>query len=321
MPDHFYTLDFAGELAPGNYEREGIAGYVYGSQQPATVAVYRWYNKVSHDHFYTTDPAGELAPQNYTYEGVAWYMFKDKQANNVPLYRWYNSQTGDHFYTTDANGELGPPAYKSEGVLGYLHPHPTTHAVPVYRWYESGLLSNFTFEDDITESQRRKLLERHTWAYYRAGICGNITQEEKDKVRAVYREGVHHSATTMAGVNAYVPNLGARHLFIHFGNLFPQGDREIAQTLLHEMMHCAGYPHPVRIDSGPNIDRPYDGGKYYGTAPLRSEMCIDGVQSDTSTVGLELASNAVTQFERWACPVVTPAEGTGPNEGNQNSQL
>lgn len=307
MPDHFYTLDFAGELAPGNYEREGITGYVYASQQPNTVAIYRWYNPTSHDHFYTADPDGELAPQNYNYEGIAWYMFNQRQVNTVALYRWYNSATGDHFYTADASGELGPPAYTSEGVLGYMHPHPTTHAVPIYRWWESGLLSNFTFDNNIVEAQRRKILERHTWAYYRAGICGNLSAEERDKVRAVYRQGIHHSVTTLPRVNAYVEHLNARQLFINFDNLFPQGDREIAQTLLHEMMHCAGYSHPVRIDSGPNTDRPYDGGKYYGTPPLRSELCIDGVQSDTSTVGMMLASNPVTQTESRACPVVTPA--------------
>ncbi|KAK5044819.1 hypothetical protein LTR84_010475 [Exophiala bonariae] len=318
MPDHFYTLDFAGELAPGNYEREGITGYVYTSMQPNTVAIYRWYNSTSHDHFYTADPGGELAPQNYKYEGIAWYMFNQRQVNTVALYRWYNSESGDHFYTADATGELGPPAYKSEGILGYMHPNPTNHAVPIYRWWESGLLSNFSFDDDITEAQRRKLLERHTWAFYRAGICGNIGAEEKEKVRAVYRQGIRHSATTLPGVNAYVPDLNARHLFINFNNLFPQGDREIAQTLLHEMMHCAGYPHPAHIDSGPNIDRPYDGGKYYGTAPLRSELCIDGVQSDTSTVGMVLASYAVTQTELRACPVVNPTaqanEATAPGD-------
>jgi hypothetical protein len=46
-------------------------------------------------------------------------------------------------------------------------------------------------------------------------------------------------------------------------------------------MHCAGYTHPTRIDPpAPNADAPYDNGKYYGTPPLRAELCIAGQQSD-----------------------------------------
>jgi hypothetical protein len=72
--DHFYTLDFRGELAPSNrYQREGITGYVYSTQQPGTVPIFRWYNPKSGDHFYTADPNGELARSTYRYEGIGWY--------------------------------------------------------------------------------------------------------------------------------------------------------------------------------------------------------------------------------------------------------
>ncbi|PWI64379.1 hypothetical protein PCL_10517 [Purpureocillium lilacinum] len=317
--DHFYCLDFRGELAPGNYEREGITGYVYNSQQPGTIPIFRWYNKRNGDHFYTADPNGELAPQSYNYEGVGWYMFKDRAVNSVPLYRWYNPTNGDHFYTTDAAGELAPQGgYHSEGITGYLHPTATPNSVPLYRWYNSGLLRNFTFDSAITADQRSTLLERHTWAYYRAGLCGNLSTEEKDRVRNVYRRPMNHKASNDPKINAM---FFQGQIWVNFGNLFPWGDDEIAQTLLHEMMHRAGYSHPERIDPPkPNADVPYDGGKYYGTPPLRAELCIAGKQSDTATIHFMLAPRMDTNPR--ACPVTQKAgdqreDGVGEDAGGQ----
>jgi hypothetical protein len=76
--------------------------------------------------------------------------------------------------------------------------------------------------------------------------------------------------------------------------VIPQGANEIAQTLVHVMMHCAGFTHPARRDppagmscAAPNpalFDCPFDNGQYYGTPPLRSELCIAGNQSDVSRI-------------------------------------
>jgi len=84
--------------------------------------------------------------------------------------------------------------------------------------------------------------------------------------------------------------VGGTTLDVNFGNLFPLGDDEIAQSLIHEMMHAAGYTHPKRRDFDPAspgapIDVPGDGGPYYGTPPLRAEFCIAGSQSDTTCDG------------------------------------
>jgi hypothetical protein len=84
---------------------------------------------------------------------------------------------------------------------------------------------------------------------------------------------------------------------VNFTVLFPQGDEEISQTLIHEMMHCAGFSHPDRRDPPPGrscaapdptlFDCPDDNGVYYGTAPLRAEFCIAGDQSDAATARLQ----------------------------------
>ena len=103
------------------------------------------------------------------------------------------------------------------------------------------------------------------------------------------RAPIHHTTLNTPGVNASAP-VGGSTVNVNFGVLFPQGDEEISQTLIHEMMHCAGFTHPVRRDppagsscAAPNpavFDCPNDGGVYYGTAPLRAEFCIAGDQSD-----------------------------------------
>ncbi|HEY5844911.1 MAG TPA: hypothetical protein VIU87_26235 [Mycobacterium sp.] len=82
---------------------------------------------------------------------------------------------------------------------------------------------------------------------------------------------------------------------VNFSVLFPQGDEEISQTLIHEMMHCTGHRHDERRDPDPALgqscaapdptvfDCPGDNGVYYGTPPLRAEFCIAGDQSDLRT--------------------------------------
>lgn len=138
------------------------------------------------------------------------------------------------------------------------------------------IANNFTFENTITPAQRDKLIERHRFAYSRITACSTLSDEQKTALMLTYGRSINHGIDDRPGVNASA-FLGGSQIFVNFDNLFPQGDREIAQTLIHEMMHCAGYTHPTRRDG---IDIPGDEGVYYGTPPLQSEICIAGVQSD-----------------------------------------
>ena len=282
--DHFYTLDPAGELAPQvGYEREGIAGFVFSAAQPSTKPLFRWFSPVTGDHFYTTDPNGELAPAaGYQSEGVACFVFGSQVNNSVALHRWFHPVTGDHFYTTDPNGELAPAAgYQSEGVACWVHPIQNGGSQPLFRWFQSGMFSNFSFDAGITAQQRLRTLERHSLAYFRAkqlaGAGPLNASETKDLIDAYHRP-IWHGVDTNPNNNASAI-VGGSSIWINFGNLFPQGDNEIAQSLIHEMMHCAGYTHPNRQTS----DVPGDGGAYYNSPPLRAELCIAGSQSDTFT--------------------------------------
>jgi hypothetical protein len=274
MPrDHFYCLDFYGEAASSlGYEREGIAGYAFKSPRNNTVPIHRYFHPGTGDHFYTQDSS---VPAGYKDEGIEWYIFKTQEAGTVAFNRWYNRGTGDHFYTTDITGELATQGgYVSEGNIGFLYTRQASGSQPVYRWYQTGLMSKFTFSGAITAEQKKKLYERHSWAYFRAGLTDQLTGGEQDRVRDIYKnQAIHHDITNVPNVNGSAI-LGGRQLWINFEVLFPQGDNEIAQTLLHEMMHCVGYAHPAKSGT------PGDGGLYFNSTPLRAELAIAGVQSD-----------------------------------------
>ncbi|ABK14965.1 hypothetical protein Mthe_1183 [Methanothrix thermoacetophila PT] len=122
--DHFYTtsypeVQFANSIG---YRYEGIAGYIYPSNQDGTIPLYRMYGYG--DHFYTTSyPEVQFANSiGYRYEGIAGYIYPSNQDGTIPLYRMYGY--GDHFYTTNypevqfANS-IG---YRYEGIAGYILP-------------------------------------------------------------------------------------------------------------------------------------------------------------------------------------------------------
>ena len=144
--------------------------------------------------------------------------------------------------------------------------------------------SNFTFADEITDENREKLIERHKFAFSRIQICGNLTDGEKLKLTEAYARPISHGIEDNPNANASAFVNGSE-LFVNFEVLFPKGDQEIAQTLIHEMMHCAGFSHPNRRLS----DQPGDGGPYYGSPPLQAELCIAGQQSDMAFLAGEKA--------------------------------
>lgn len=141
------------------------------------------------------------------------------------------------------------------------------------------IFENFSFDPSISGDHRNKLLERHVFAINRITTCNVLGANMKSDLRSKYREHIEHGTTTDPGINAKAYTSGisgrGRRININFANLFPLGDDEISQTLIHEMMHLAGYSHPAIQ----NTDTPGDNGPYYGTPPLQAELCIAGSQS------------------------------------------
>lgn len=141
------------------------------------------------------------------------------------------------------------------------------------------IFTSFTFDAAVTANQRATLLKRHCFAIHRNCNCGNLSLEERARLRQAYQRNIWHGIDTNPNSNASAI-VGGNQIWVNFGNLFPLGAAEIAQTLIHEMMHCAGFSHPNRTPA----DSPFDNGPYYSTPPLRAEICIAGNQSDMQLV-------------------------------------
>ncbi len=148
--------------------------------------------------------------------------------------------------------------------------------------YMLDIFGRFQFDPAVTAAQRQRIFERHSIALSRHAACGNLARGERTSLLRAYEKTIWHGVTNDPGVNARA-ELGGSRIWVNFARLFPQGDNEVAQTLIHEMMHCAGFSHPDRRDPPhPTPDVPGDNGPYYGTPPLRAELCIAGVQSDAA---------------------------------------
>lgn len=154
-------------------------------------------------------------------------------------------------------------------------------------------LSSFTFDSNISSEDRGTLIARHWIALSRGMSSSILSAAERQSLQTAYGRAIHHTILNDPNANASA-TVGGSTLNVNFSELFPQGNEEISQTLIHEMMHCAGFTHPVRRDPPPGrscsapdpdlFDCPNDNGRYYGTAPLRAEFCIAGDQSDASDV-------------------------------------
>ncbi len=304
MADHFYTTDIRGETAPQKgYERQGIAAYVFPKQLPGTIPLYRCFHQRKCDHFYTTSlTEAKRAVSRYRYkdQGIACYVFEGEQPNNVPLYRLWRRRGSNHFYTTskeERDEAIAKHRYKDEGIACYVLPQRYSGSMPFMRWSQTGLMLNFTFDSAISPENKARLLERHSYAHYRARLCDSLSKEHKEALLNAYKKPISHGIETRPNYNASA-NVGGNYIDINFNLLFPQGDDEIAQTLIHEMMHCAGADHPKRrpcSDDMTSGDCPGDGGPYFGSPPLLAEMCITGVQTERFCDGRDGVCGVVHQ--------------------------
>lgn len=76
--DHFYTTSAVerDSAAAGAYQYEGIAGYIFPTEECGAIPLFRMYNPGVLDHFYTTS-AGETdfaAGGGYVREGTTGYV-------------------------------------------------------------------------------------------------------------------------------------------------------------------------------------------------------------------------------------------------------
>jgi hypothetical protein len=144
-------------------------------------------------------------------------------------------------------------------------------------------MHKFTYDSALSAAQIAILKDRHDFAFKRISACGTLKPNEKDELMKKYESPIAHKIETDP---AYANSMataytGGSEIFIVLKNFFDKVgdaymDEERSQTLIHEMMHCAGFDHPRKTAA----DRPFDGGPYYSTPPLQAEICIAGRQSD-----------------------------------------
>jgi len=135
------------------------------------------------------------------------------------------------------------------------------------------VIPHFRYDDDINDADKEKLIERHTFVLSKIYSCKSLSPEAKEKLIESYRSNIRNSRLYDPKINGG-GSAAEKRIWINFDNL-RNDDREFAQTIIHEMMHIAGYAHPKKEDS----DQPGDDGQYYGSPPLQAELCIDGKQS------------------------------------------
>jgi hypothetical protein len=124
-------------------------------------------------------------------------------------------------------------------------------------------MHKFTYDSALSAAQIAILKDRHDFAFKRISACGTLKPNEKDELMKKYESPIAHKIFIVL-----------KNFFDKVGDAYM--DEERSQTLIHEMMHCAGFDHPRKTAA----DRPFDGGPYYSTPPLQAEICIAGRQSD-----------------------------------------
>jgi hypothetical protein len=143
----------------------------------------------------------------------------------------------------------------------------------------------YRFDAGIPGADRRAALRQHLRGWTRYRNCTTLTPSQRKRLGEVYSRRLQHSPTRRSGVFALVSSANDSRLWVNFDALRMAGTDELGQTLIHELMHLAGYMHPPRRSCAgglapPECDVPGDGGVYYSTPPLQAELCIAGSQSD-----------------------------------------
>ena len=146
------------------------------------------------------------------------------------------------------------------------------------------ITDNFTYNSVFSAAQVNILRERHRLAFNRIEACTTLDGREKEALIDTYKRAIEHGINTNPNANASAFINGSQ-ILVNLTNFFSLVDDERAQTLIHEMKHCAGFSHPTRFNPpAPDADTPGDNGLYYGSPPLQAEICIAGSQSDLTCV-------------------------------------
>ncbi|KAF9459768.1 hypothetical protein BDZ94DRAFT_1224323 [Collybia nuda] len=127
--DHFYTTN-ASEIQQltdfYGYESEGTStGFIFLTEQPDTVPLFRLYSLGAADHMYTTSTQVRdhaVKRLGYFVEGILGFVYTEDGPGRLPFFGLHNPNRIDHYYTTSADqrDDAAKNGWNVEGGVGYL---------------------------------------------------------------------------------------------------------------------------------------------------------------------------------------------------------
>ncbi|KAJ7336748.1 hypothetical protein DFH08DRAFT_964710 [Mycena albidolilacea] len=136
--DHYYTAgpDFVNRFDSG-WPLQGVAGFVFLTQEESTVPFYHIYSRTATDNYYTIstterDAALKNGYINVTNGDPLTYIYPTQVCGSVPFYKLYNPTKLDNFYTTSESERLdfiASQGYIDVEIAGYVLPATPFHTL------------------------------------------------------------------------------------------------------------------------------------------------------------------------------------------------
>lgn len=151
-----------------NYQRALELVDFYGSEQPQTDSVYRFYNIDTGAHFYTNSERNRDKILNdypqYQYEGIAYQVF-DSDIDGIdlsPVYQFYNVKTMAHFYTASIKQRNkvinNYPDFVYEGRKFFVYTENKVKSKPIFRFYNTETGAHFY---TANAAQRKRVINNY----------------------------------------------------------------------------------------------------------------------------------------------------------------
>ncbi len=115
------------------YSRDMIIGYVFPSEAPGTVPLYRFYSFENDDYYVSTNPEPK---EGYMLTGLVGYIYPPdapKPKGTVELWSFWNEKSKDHMETTDQQAE-GKEGYEFLELIGYIYQSYKPCTLPLWRY-------------------------------------------------------------------------------------------------------------------------------------------------------------------------------------------
>ncbi|MGW9531195.1 hypothetical protein ACWHAM_26525 [Paenibacillus terrae] len=204
------------------------------------------------------------------------YRFGDIESQFVAIHNYASHNdfvTGLPTFTEDEQNYVGALLFKQ----GFAQ----TQEIPFLYF----VIQKFNF-DHLNEQYRTNVILALEMGIDRFSNSPYLSDEEKRRLALAYGNKIfiHDAPASQTEAGRWVQNGDDNHIYINWGQFLDNnGDvnqSALAETLIHEIMHVAGYSH---IEIPPNAKSPgcgnTSGDEYFDSPPLRAECVIGNNQS------------------------------------------